>query len=462
MKKYILLAICIGVFTGFTISAQEIAVIPGGILKDGTGAIVTGDYVRVRSGPTLEHRILTKVNKETQVTVLNRAEESSTISGSVNYWYKVKIEDGTEGWLWGEFLREKHEEPAVEIPSPAPKGIEAMPPQKEHRPFGPELPGFSEIGRIPGGRSILATGDLNGNGEPEILLFSREQKTGPWNLTGYEAAKDGKEKTSFTKAYTSKLKSAEIRSVQVYESNDARIVIVNGSIFSYLYTIDTEKSLARLMYKVDSPYAGIGSLDGKGSHLFYARKSKALENDGTVVYTVHAAPIVIRGTRVSLKERLVYDKPLPVKDLLPFDLDGDGRDEIVLEIGGGESGGGIVILESGESSLIKAVNSGIPTYKDNRFTRMWGLDVKGKPKLFIYTTDPDMGNDAGTSFGILMASMRKEDLIVEKFYPMNRMLDDVSNNRTALLYVRGNGFPFALADFDIDAAEYTIKRPVIQ
>jgi len=56
--------------------------------------IVTGSYVNVRSEAGLSGRIITQLNKNTTVTVLDNQ----------NGWYKIKLSDGREGWIYGEYL----------------------------------------------------------------------------------------------------------------------------------------------------------------------------------------------------------------------------------------------------------------------------------------------------------------------------------------------------------------------
>jgi uncharacterized protein YgiM (DUF1202 family) len=95
-------AIIIMFIAGLSGSAQELVVLPGGVLQEDDSAEVTGDYVRVRTGPTLEYRILTKVNRGTPVTVLERDEQLVSINDMKNYWYKIRLDkSGIEGWMFG-------------------------------------------------------------------------------------------------------------------------------------------------------------------------------------------------------------------------------------------------------------------------------------------------------------------------------------------------------------------------
>ena len=59
-----------------------------------TVGIVTGNYVNVRSKGSLSGSVLTQLSKGTQVEVLDRQ----------NGWYKIKLSNGQEGWIYGEYL----------------------------------------------------------------------------------------------------------------------------------------------------------------------------------------------------------------------------------------------------------------------------------------------------------------------------------------------------------------------
>ncbi|HHW56937.1 MAG TPA: SH3 domain-containing protein [Clostridia bacterium] len=56
--------------------------------------IVTGNYVNLRSEGSLSGGVIMQLTKNTIVDVLDQQ----------NGWYKVKLADGTEGWIYGEYL----------------------------------------------------------------------------------------------------------------------------------------------------------------------------------------------------------------------------------------------------------------------------------------------------------------------------------------------------------------------
>jgi hypothetical protein len=444
--------------------AQEIVALPGGVLQQDDKAEVTGDYVRVRTGPSLEHRILTKVNQGTPVTVVTRDENLVTIQGIQNYWYRIRLDkSGIEGWMFGHYLekrdiplpKEERKAPILEEPISFDRGTS----------LGPQLPVLDDRGTIEEPESLTASGDLNGNGIDEIILLNGEDRSRSYTLVGYESGQNRMERPSLTEAYRLAVRAANVHSFEVFSGNwlEFPLVVVNATPLSQIFSVDEQRNTLRFMYKTDSPLLSMGSLDGAGRYLVYLKRNRVPENDGTITYYIHAASFDTTRGRLTLGERISYALPLPVKKMVTFDLNGDGKAEIICEIGGREQGGGIVILGLGEKGLERIVNSGFLTYKDEQFLKMWGARVHEKPRLVLYTTDPDSGNDAGTSFGFLTASLNEQGLTVDRFYPVNKLLDDVNNFREALLIDTGkDALPFLLMDLGEDKSRYTLRRPLYE
>lgn len=443
---------------------QELVVLPGGVLGQNDKAEVTGDFVRVRTGPSLEYRILTKVNRGTPVTILERDDNLVTIQGMQNYWYRIRLDkSGIEGWMFGHYLgkkealakTEKVEVPTIQEPIPFEKDVS----------FGPELPRLDMIGSIDEPQSLVTSGDLDGNGVPEIIFLGAEERTRSRELTGYEVVTSGNEKPSYHEAYRMEARITDVSSIEVFTGDwlDFPLIVVNGKTFSHIYTLDHKRSALRFLYKTDSPLLSLGSLDGKSSYLIYLKKNRVPENDGTATYFIHAATFETDRGRFSIHERISYAYPLPVKKLVTYDLNGDGSAEIICEVGGQNYGGGIVVLGLGENGLARIVNSGFITYKDEQFVQMWGAKVNDHPRLVLYTTDPEGGNEAGTSFGFLTAKLNSSDLHAERFYAVNKLLDDVNNRRKALVLNTGeHGLPFLVMDYNEDKVRYEVQRPVYQ
>ena len=463
-RPFCFAAIIIMLIAGWSGRAQELVVLPGGVLQEDDSAEVTGDYVRVRTGPTLEHRILTKVNRGTPVTIIERNEQLVSIKDMNNYWYRVRLDkSGIEGWMFGYFLRKKEEQ--------APKENAAIPTIEEPIPFkketsiGAALPHLDNLGSIQEPRSLVTSGDLNGNDTPEIIFLGSEERKRNLHLIGYEAEGNRGTKKSYSEVYRIELRGADVHSIEVFSGEwlEYPLIVANGKTFSHIYTFDETRNSLKFMFKTDSPLISMGSLDGKQKHIIYLKRNRVPDNDGTITYYVHAATFTMDRGRLSIQDRISYSHPLPVKKLVTYDLTGDSRAEIVCEIGGKESGGGIVILGLGEEGLQRTVNSGIVTYKDNQFVRMWGTTVQDNPRLVLYTTDPENGNDAGTSFGFLLAKLKGNDLLVDRFYPVNKLLDDANNYREALIVGEDNQeLPFLVMDYDENKTRYELKRPMYQ
>jgi len=465
---FLYLLLLIGVMQSML--AQEIVIIPNGILQKGDSAEVTGDYVRVRSGPTLEHRILTKVNKRTQVTVLKRGETPVEINGMKNYWYNIKLENSSiEGWMFGIYLRK------VEIASPAGKPETPSSVKKNIRQVHEASPVFRKAGNISMPPSLITTGDLNQNGIPEIIFVYRENRKSYWNVTGYECGgfsetdqgetNSGDQNSLYTQAYSGKFRNTDINSVKILTqgSEGSPFLAVCGDLFSYIYSYDVKRNSLYLAYKIDSPIVASGRLDGENDFLVYLRKNRVTDNDGTITYYINASHFESHRGRIRLKDKITYPLPLPVKKMITYDLDGDNKSEIICEIGGNDKGGGLALLSLANGAITKIVNTGVITYNDAQFIRLWGTAIHDTPKLILYTTDPDKGNNVGISLGFLSVTLSNNHISIDKYYPVNKMLDDINNTRTALLYRTDiEDMPFILLDYDESTQKYTIKKPVLQ
>jgi hypothetical protein len=90
---------------------------------------------------------------------------------------------------------------------------------------------------------------------------------------------------------------------------------------------------------------------------------------------------------------------------------------------------------------------------------MWGVKPNGTPQLVFYSTDPSNSNDANTEFGFIWTSLNSNLLHVESFQPVNKMLDDINNDRTIIFYDGAEQqLPFLFLDFNRDSKQYTIKN----
>lgn len=427
----------------------DVTVLPNGTLNPGDTVLVTGDYVRVRKGPSLKDEIITKVNKKTEASIIERSENVVEIQGMKNYWYKIKLEkSGIEGWMFGHFLNRKQEQKPIALQKAEP--VKPEPPKVS-------LLGLTEIGTIGENASLISTGDLDRNGVPEIMLVRKEEKGRYNNLIGYEKKPEG-----YSEVYRVRLLSSTVDKVTLFDNAglDSALIAISGGGYSSLYSYGKQRNALNLIYKLQTPDVAVGTLDGSNAWLLSLRKNNIVDNDGTETFYLGAAMLVPNRGRVQLKEKIEYMKPLPVKKVLAYDLDNDKKDEIICEIGGGTSGGGIAVLKLKGDKIIKYLNSGVNTYKDGQFVGMWGFASDDSPKLMLYTTDPSSSNDVNTKFGFLVTSLKGKELVQEKFYPLGPMLDDTNNTREIRLYQQGSSaFPFIVLDYDQDAEKYIIKAP---
>jgi hypothetical protein len=439
------------------------------------------------------------VNTGTEVTVLSRGDKPQKIGDSTSYWYQVKLEPGEiSGWMYGAFLKKKQPEErtvaSVDTEPAAPLSRDQDASSRRSAPAQRVV--LREIGVIDEGPGPVASGDLDGNGKQE-LLFLGKGKMGRYTiLNGYEKSASG-----FDKAFSVDMHGARASRVEVLSSKalgksflaayDEGKRTPSGQLpgeptrdgeqsarafsrdpYVSLYRYEAGKGALRLVSRLNTPSLAFGTLDGRSPYLVYLRREKTPDSDGTVSYTLETARVETRGAKVYLREKYQYAKPLPVKKLALFDLDRDGRDEIVAEIGGRDMGGGVVILALREDSIDRLVNTGIPTYNNAQFLSLWGADVAGKPQLVVYSTDPSSAGGGACEFGFILASMSGGNLKVDRFCPVNRMLDEVNNGRRVVLFVEaetapsgpdsaGQALPFLVIDSEGESGRSSVKKATL-
>ena len=65
---------------------------------------VNSNRVRIRKKPSTTGEILAHVYEMEHALILEKSSAEETISGQKNFWYKVRLWDGREGWAFGAFL----------------------------------------------------------------------------------------------------------------------------------------------------------------------------------------------------------------------------------------------------------------------------------------------------------------------------------------------------------------------
>ncbi len=63
------------------------------------------DNVKLRKKPTTKSKVIKRIPAGTMVKIIERSKKRVSISNMYDYWYKVKLIDGLEGWIYGFYLR---------------------------------------------------------------------------------------------------------------------------------------------------------------------------------------------------------------------------------------------------------------------------------------------------------------------------------------------------------------------
>lgn len=63
------------------------------------------DNLNVREKPNLEGTKIGRIEKRTEVTLYEESENTDIINGEENFWYKVKLENSKEGWVYGGYVK---------------------------------------------------------------------------------------------------------------------------------------------------------------------------------------------------------------------------------------------------------------------------------------------------------------------------------------------------------------------
>jgi len=435
-------------------------------LSPGDTAEVTGDYVRVRTGPTLQHRILTKVNRGTKVTVIEKSKEKMKIESMEAYWYKVKLE-GKEitGWIYGAFLKKLEKIPTDKAKKTPGIKLTLIPPLTREK-----IP-YRNMGKIKITARNITTGDLNNNGIGEIIFLKETKRE--TIFTGFEAgddANDGNKNNKIKEVYNISLRLNGIESTSIYNFNNVPpLITVKNKVSSFIFLYNHENNNFKLLKRINSEKIAIGKYDEEKLYYLSANRNRRRDNDGTITYFLSLTPFLIKNGRIITDRPIKYPSPLPIKKIITIDVDNDKTSEIIAEIGGRNLGGGLVLLKVKNGGITRIQNTGFPTYNDGEFLSMWGVTVKhNKPYLFIYSEEPENAYTANPFMGIIVSGFEECKIKYSTFLPINRMLEDINNYRTIIpvtqtLHSTGEKkIFFYIIDFSPEIKEYTIKRIELQ
>lgn len=67
--------------------------------------ITTVSNARVRTAPSLSAKQMLKLPIGSVITQVGDAQQAETVNGTVNYWYQINLEDGRQGWIFGDLLK---------------------------------------------------------------------------------------------------------------------------------------------------------------------------------------------------------------------------------------------------------------------------------------------------------------------------------------------------------------------
>lgn len=77
---------------------------------DARRGILVDDDVRIRSAPTLDATVLAKLGAGTELELVSRSAKPEMVGSMEDYWLKVKVEGGPEGWIYGWFVESRDRE----------------------------------------------------------------------------------------------------------------------------------------------------------------------------------------------------------------------------------------------------------------------------------------------------------------------------------------------------------------
>ncbi|MBI2284776.1 MAG: SH3 domain-containing protein [Bacteroidetes bacterium] len=65
-----------------------------------SNASVIGASVNIREQPSLSGGILMSATNGSRIFVIDSSSNSGVVKGKLGFWYKVRLQNGTEGFIW--------------------------------------------------------------------------------------------------------------------------------------------------------------------------------------------------------------------------------------------------------------------------------------------------------------------------------------------------------------------------
>ncbi len=63
--------------------------------------------ISIRLRPSVKADILGKLNKDDEIEIVDKTDIKLQVEEAYNYWYKIKLSNGTMGWVFGEYVKER-------------------------------------------------------------------------------------------------------------------------------------------------------------------------------------------------------------------------------------------------------------------------------------------------------------------------------------------------------------------
>jgi len=62
--------------------------------------------ISIRLRPSVNADILGKLNKDDEIEIVDKTDIKLQVEYAYNYWYKIKLANGTMGWVFGDYVKE--------------------------------------------------------------------------------------------------------------------------------------------------------------------------------------------------------------------------------------------------------------------------------------------------------------------------------------------------------------------